>query len=108
MSACRIARRVASMTFARSAQSDAPNRQTLATKVFDYLFQPFSQGSGGRLAAGPTSLGSKSDGTEPSVAGVRGGLVRGDERRLACRRLRPTTPLTTPSLVAKEKNGEVE
>jgi hypothetical protein len=48
MSACRVARRVASMTGYRNPCSEAVQALALATKVFHYPFQSFSSRRGGR------------------------------------------------------------
>lgn len=48
MSACRVARRIVSLTQLQNVSGDAVGGQTLERKVFHYLFQSFSSRGGGQ------------------------------------------------------------
>jgi hypothetical protein len=110
MNACRVARRVASMTLRHNACSYDGNAKRLETKVSHYPFPSFSRpGDGRRLVnvgerwavVGPESGVCSSAG--------EGHLQRcGGGRRLACRWQRPATPSVTTALVTKENDGAVE
>jgi hypothetical protein len=108
MSACRVARRVASMTRLQTAWMNAVNAPTLVRKVFHYLFQPFSSYAGRRPVANVeqrTMVGAAGGGR--SSAGVRQGLRREGARRFVCWVTLVVTPVPTAALVTKEKPGGV-
>lgn len=101
MSACRVGRRVASMTLRHKPCVEAVCAQTLATKVFHYPFSSFPRGGGldRRLVVIGWSLGGR------CPAGVRLRLEPGGKRRLAWPVAPAAMPLTSAALVTKEKTG---
>jgi hypothetical protein len=109
MSACRIARRVASMTPLQNPCTEAVDAETLVRKVFHYLCQSFSPWAGRRrvvVVEQQTVVGL--DGNTRSSTGVRLCLGRGGARRFVWQVHRCATPLITASLVTNEKDGGVQ
>jgi hypothetical protein len=102
MIACRIARRVASMTGRENSRSDAVRALTLATKVFHYQCQSFSSHGDGRRGVVETN------GNVRSLTGVWLCIESGGARRVASIAHSSATPLAWAALVTKERNGGVE
>src|ERR1700691_2702898 len=107
MSACRIARRVASKVRCNNPCTEAVDAETLVRKVFHYLCHPFSSWRGGRRAVGDVErrvvvwLGSYGW----SQTGVRRSVC-GGAHRLVWQAARATTPLVLSPLATKgKKNG---
>jgi hypothetical protein len=106
MSACRVARRIASMTLLQNASSDAVRVRTLVTKVYGCFSQFFSPWHGGRTSAKArrrtvTLLNSG----EWSSAGVPLFPRHGGARRVGCSLAPAATPFITAALVTKEKKN---
>jgi hypothetical protein len=101
MRACRIARRVASMTHCQTPRMKAVSAQTLARKVFHLPFNPFSLWRGG--------LWLVSGGAERPSTGVRQFSGRGGVCRIAWEGWLAATPFITVSLVTNEcQSGAIE
>lgn len=107
MSACRVARRIASMTLPANARSNAVNARTLATKVFDCCCHLFLPGCGGQIPAGVLrrAVGLLDSG-ECLSAGVALFPRQGSARRVGCSVTPAATPFMTVCLVTKGKNGD--
>ena len=107
MNACRVARRIASMTLRQNACSYAGNAKRLETKVFHYPLQSFSLPGGGRrlVNVGERRAIIRAECGGWSSAGVWHFLACRGGRRLACRWQRPATPSITTTLATKENCG---
>lgn len=110
MSSCRVARRVVLTVQVDNRCTQAVTAQTLATKVFHLLLQPFP--FGGRAAqrwlAHTEYPGVASEHAEsrPRRAGVRLWPEGAVTRRLAWCSASPETPFTTSSLTTNDEVSE--
>jgi hypothetical protein len=109
MSACRIARRVTSMSRRQNPYTEAVSAKTLVRKVFHYQCHLFFPWCGGCWAGRDAEQWMVARfGSEWLSTGARRSPWRGGARRVVCWVTSFVTPFITPSLVTKEKNGDVE
>lgn len=102
MSRCRIARRLASSAQAEKRRIHGESAARLATKVSCSLQPPFPYGGGPVAGLGRRAFAAPFADRALETGAVRS-AARGGECRLAWHLALPPTPLTTPTLVTKER-----
>jgi hypothetical protein len=109
MNSCRVARRIASTAPCQNNRAGAVNVRTLATKVFDWTYQPFPIGA---RAARRSVLDGKRWMIAERFECVWGEVgewlfpLRRGARRVACAGAAVATPSIASSLVTKRRSKD--